>query len=100
MSDLVPNEHPPQTTRGRLDDVPGIERVVHRVPETPVPPSGQGEGGGRAVLDAVAAARVGRGAVFEGVGFPVEGEDVEDGEEGHFDDQQHGGQADVDVWVA
>lgn len=46
------------------------------------------------------AARVRGRAVLEGVRFPVESEDVQDGEEGHFHDEQHGGDADVDVWVA
>jgi len=37
--------------------------------------------------------------VFEGVGFGGEGEDVEDREEGHFNAEEDGGNADVDVGV-
>lgn len=89
MADLVPNEHPPQPPSRRLDNIPRIERIVHSVPEPPIPPSRQGQSGRRAVFDAVPAARVRGGAVLEGVRFPVESEDVQDGEEGHFHDEQH-----------
>ena len=60
---LVPNEHPPEASRRGLDDIPRVERIEDCVPETSVSPRRSGESSRRAILEAVAAAGVGGGAV-------------------------------------
>lgn len=100
MPVLVSNKHPSQPARRSFHHVPRVEGVEDRVPEAPVPPGIDRDGGGGAVLKAVAAAGVTGSSMFEGVGFPVEGEDVQNGEKCHFDAEQNRRNAGVNIGVA
>lgn len=95
MSVLDADKHPSETARAGFDDVPGVESV------------NDGFDAERSALvfwcvAAVACSGrhqwVGR-HVFGAVGFPGVGEDVQDGEAGHFDAEEHGGNADFDVLI-
>ena len=89
---LDADEQPAETSRAGFDDVPrvggreegfGTEKAAFVVGHTGVPGTGSVDGGGAG----------------ERVGFPGKGEDVEDGEDGHFDGEEDGRDADFDVHV-
>jgi hypothetical protein len=61
----VSDEHPAQSSGGRLDHVPWVEGVYYGVTEASVSPQCHGYGGGGTVLDAGSRTRVGSGSVLE-----------------------------------
>jgi len=91
------DEEPAEAAADGFDKVPGVEGIEEGLDAEAAAFVGfagaveakiGGGGGGEGV-----------GLVVQGVYFPWVGPEMEDTEEGHFNTEQHGGNADSQVWV-